>query len=647
MKIEKIGLINERENLHSVFDNQSMTAIEVAAAASAKVDECVDLVNGVEQSAIEATAVVDEMKTAQEQFITENADVRQQVITDNQALLDGLEASNTTFQNTVNASKTAFETDMTAALNTFKADTTTDKTNYENGLNASKTAFETDMTTALNTFKTDTQATVDGLENEIKTVTIPASVDAKLTEMVNDGSLVDVVDDQLVGSVRARIKDINFNVINYGAKLDGVTDDSAALVAALTAAADVFGTVFVPPSANGCKIASKNIVIPRGVTLCGITPRFKGYWGIRERGSTFLITASAGVDTVADGHNGAVFLLQDGSTIRDLSFYYPNQILANPPIAFPFLIRCEGYDDMTLCNLFAINVYQFIDASGSHVRLKMDNLYFDSYKTGIVIDEGLDVDKITNIHAWTFSTEIYGVTPEQKTAIITYKYNNHTAISIGKSDSIQLANIFVWGAKYGLLLGDNNKSPYGQAVNLSFDGVAIAIYTKMIGGQGFMVSNLMYGNGPSAKTAYSFPKLVTLLLGHKLGTLDIVNVSSWGGADNFIEVTADYGSTEYLGTKAHTQITNAQVYDNGNPEFVLNNGVGGDITIRNMRVIDNTKLLASTAVAGTTVTFENNTGAGSTFSGVPQTIKEYATTKSVVNVNSAYGMDIGGAFVAK
>jgi hypothetical protein len=434
------------------------------------------------------------------------------------------------------------------------------------------------------------------------------------------------------------------SVKQYGAVGDGITDDTQAFRDALNAATAKYGKVFVPPTANGYLIAGHEIVIPAGVTLYGATPRFKGYWGYKERGSTLLITANAGAESLESTHNGAAFVLSEGSTIKDLSFYYPNQTLTNPPVAYPFLIRCEGYTDMTLCNLYAHNVYQFIDALPAHARLRLDNLYFDSYKTGIVIDDGLDVDRVTNIHAWTFSTEVYGVTPEQKTAIITYKYNNHTALSIGRSDSIQLSNIFVWGAKYGLLLGDNNKSPYGQATNLSFDGVAIAVYTKIIGGQGFLISNLMYGNGPSAKTAYSFPKLVTLLLGHKLGTLEIVNINSWGGSDNFIEATADYGSMEYEGTIAHTNITNAQVYNNGNPEFVLNNGVGGDITIRNMYSFDSAKKLATTATAGTAITFENPKVPSTTFNGVPQTIKVYEAKKPFVNINSAYSMDIGNAF---
>ena len=74
-----------------------------------------------------------------------------------------------------------------------------------------------------------------------------------------------------------------YNVLDYGAKCDGSTDDRAAVVATLTAACAVPGSiVYTAPSANGC-IVGKNpaqaysILLPCGdITLQGI--RGKSFW---------------------------------------------------------------------------------------------------------------------------------------------------------------------------------------------------------------------------------------------------------------------------------------------------------------------------------------------------------------------------------
>lgn len=59
-----------------------------------------------------------------------------------------------------------------------------------------------------------------------------------------------------------------FNVKAYGAKCDGSTDDTTSIQAAITAAASVSGTVFVPSGVNPCVIASF-ITLPGQMTLRG------------------------------------------------------------------------------------------------------------------------------------------------------------------------------------------------------------------------------------------------------------------------------------------------------------------------------------------------------------------------------------------
>jgi hypothetical protein len=120
MAIEKINFSYPSGILQSIFEGETKTALELSALTAKKVDECVELVNGVEQIAIEATAVVDEMRVAQEQFMTENSDVRAQLINDNQAYIDTLTASKTVFENSLNTAKTEFIADLDTVINAYK-----------------------------------------------------------------------------------------------------------------------------------------------------------------------------------------------------------------------------------------------------------------------------------------------------------------------------------------------------------------------------------------------------------------------------------------------------------------------------------------------------------------------------------------------
>ena len=143
MTIEKMNFHYPKGNIQSIYSHEEMTALELAAATSGKVDECIEMVNGVEQSAIEATQIVDNMRFQQDNFITENNDVRATMIIDNQNFLNDLEGTNTDFQTAVNLSKTNFENDMTTAVETIISNS---ETNIETNVNDKIDALVNDGT---------------------------------------------------------------------------------------------------------------------------------------------------------------------------------------------------------------------------------------------------------------------------------------------------------------------------------------------------------------------------------------------------------------------------------------------------------------------------------------------------------------------
>lgn len=82
-----------------------------------------------------------------------------------------------------------------------------------------------------------------------------------------------------------------YDVTLYGAVGDGVTDDTTAIQAALTAAGAASGIVYFPPKATSYKVTSLNV--PQGVALVGNSPPGSGGLGIGSH-----IRGSAGLNTL-------------------------------------------------------------------------------------------------------------------------------------------------------------------------------------------------------------------------------------------------------------------------------------------------------------------------------------------------------------
>lgn len=192
MTIEKINFSYPKGSLQSVFDTEEMTALELASKTSKKVDECVELVNGVEQIAIEATGIVDDMRLVQEQFMTENNDIRQALEGDNQTYLD-------TLQTDADAVLAATTSSMATALDAFTADVETE-------LNTTKN----NITVALNTFTADintTKAQITSDANEViqnSSAQITADVTTKLNTMATDGTITNIIDNVLLAELNAK-----------------------------------------------------------------------------------------------------------------------------------------------------------------------------------------------------------------------------------------------------------------------------------------------------------------------------------------------------------------------------------------------------------------------------------------------------------
>ena len=219
-------------------------------------------------------------------------------------------------------------------------------------------------------------------------------------------------------------------VVDMGARGDGVADDTGAFQKALDAAAgDGGGVVKVP---TGKYFIETHLEVPDNVAL-------EGVWRAPARGVPVdggsVLLAVEGKGKV----DGTPFItLHTNSVIEGLSIFYPEQIKANPPHAYPWTVQAaSGTDNCSIIHVTMINPYQAVDF-GTHFtgRHYIDGLYAQALFKGLYINQCYDVGRIENVHFWPFwdtdpASPLWAFTKEKGTAYI-----------IGKTDGEMAFNCF-------------------------------------------------------------------------------------------------------------------------------------------------------------------------------------------------------------
>jgi hypothetical protein len=409
-----------------------------------------------------------------------------------------------------------------------------------------------------------------------------------------------------------------FNVLDFGAKGDGTTDDTNAFNAALLEAKQVLGSVFVPPSINGYLISGSGIVISMGVTLYGVSGKSNGQWA-ESKGSTLLITGTGTTPT---------FIMKDGSQFKNLNIEYPDQVTTSPPIAYPFLIQLYSAvgNDVTIRDVFLKNCYQFLDASTGHLRLNVFNIYGDIFKTGIVIGNNYDVDRIENIHFCPYDDI------NVNTALASYRCKNAKGIVIQKADGIQMSNIFAYGLQIGIVIGTTTTESWGQISNVLFDTCETGIYVINVPiDSSFEIVNYEYtmnilyknnwGLGTTSGIVLDNPKGHILVNGYVFGYGDSCIYSS----NNFSNSLVKIKELTVMGTLTPNIIGTSLITHNGT----------GSIKISNMESTLS-KTLVTYGSGSSKILFENANVSRDSIS----TYKDYYNPPSNTTIASADTLNI-------
>ena len=324
-----------------------------------------------------------------------------------------------------------------------------------------------DLQTQINALPTKTY--VDdadaGLQLQIDALPTAAGVAADI-----DSAIDTLIDERL------------FNVRDFGAVGDGVTDDTQAFLDCISYMQSVRGnskkTIFwavVPP---GKYVITDQITIPQNMGIRGTWPMRLHYGA---EGSWLYIKDEHEPGSYTDVRDQDVseygtIVLQNGSAITDLGIYYPDQVAYNNSNnavkSYRYsIVFLQSNSTCLIERITAINPYRFIYLGWAHDRARIRRIFGYPLSIGINDVRSDDVDIIEDIHFHAYWS--------QTAVATTYAAQNMSGIILKGCDWTQIHNCFIYKAKRGLTLLTAAESSSFQGVrHLSASTLDMEIMTE-------------------------------------------------------------------------------------------------------------------------------------------------------------------------
>ena len=303
------------------------------------------------------------------------------------------------------------------------------------------------------------------------------------------------------------------NVRDYGAKGDGLVDDSSAIQKALDAAVAQGGGVV--DLGVGRFRMEKPITVPTGVTLAGVWEA--PHHGVTTKGTTFDIYAGKGKED-----DPPLVTLSPSSAVKGITFYYPEQRVPDV-VPYPWTISGMGMHGSVLDCTF-VNSYKAIDFGTSPNELHLiRNCFGCPLKVGVHIDKCTDIGRIENVH---FNPHYWAraeveVHPDWG-ALSKYLFENLVAFEFARTDWEYVTNTFCFGAKYGYrFYASEEGTVNGNFLGIGADWCAVPVMVEKCQGPGLLITN---GEFVGGKGADAFLKIAET----NTGPVMLNNCSFWG-----------------------------------------------------------------------------------------------------------------------
>lgn len=281
-----------------------------------------------------------------------------------------------------------------------------------------------------------------------------------------------------------------YSILDYGAKGDGTTDDTAAFQKALDAAGKSGGTVLVPPSKpNKGYVITREVRVPRSVILMGSPAGFGSNSSpgqIEVAGS--IILARPSKDQYAGPKKKPLLRLNSGCTVRGLCIVYDRQPMPSdeefqdPKSPYYYksfdeararFIRehikpygptfySAGAVDIVVEDINCDRYYDFFFHTDGGKNF-VNRIQCWGFKRAFVIERSADINRISHVHCVP-NTGKYGPGPlGGKTYSwvfgIVAAQDDNIGILLGKADGYTIDDVFFFGIHTGLRYGVSKAYP--------------------------------------------------------------------------------------------------------------------------------------------------------------------------------------------
>jgi len=282
-----------------------------------------------------------------------------------------------------------------------------------------------------------------------------------------------------------------FDVLDFGAKPDGVADCTAAFQRAIDAAAVKGGVVQVPV---GRFLFKGHLELLRGVHLAGLNQAPQSWEP--ATGSILLPTAGR------DREDAPAFIeMRSSTSIKGVTIHYPEQKVEDiRPYPWTIQIRANPADpkavsfDSTVENVTLINSYNGIRTgpteNGRHRLFQINGCVL---RRGILVEGTGDIGRIENVqfhsHFWA-----HRAFAGDWNKVFAYMQQHLEAFIFGRTDWEYVNNTFVFPAKVGYRFLESTGGDWGGACNGQFSGIGAdacdtCVLVEALQPQGLLITN--------------------------------------------------------------------------------------------------------------------------------------------------------------
>jgi len=322
-------------------------------------------------------------------------------------------------------------------------------------------------------------------------------------------------------AVRAVDQDV-YSVLDFGAKGDGKTDDTAAFQKALDAVGQKGGGIVYAPRGN--YFFAGHLDVPRAVALKGMWESVPAHNGLRDKGgdkptddgTTFLVTEGSGKE------DGAAFItLHDNSTLKGVVLYYPDQKPDEEPQAYPWAISMRGKNPAVLA-VELLNPYNGIDATRNERHLIRD-VQGQPLRRGIFVDDIYDIGRIEDVHFnpwWSLKPRLFQ-----------WQEAHGEAFIFGRSDWQYVFNTFCYGYAAGYkFVKTHTGECNGNFLGIGADDCNVAVLVDAAAPFGLLISNGEF-------TSFHGPDPTMVSVGtNNIGSVRFVNCAFWGPCNQIAKI---------------------------------------------------------------------------------------------------------------